>query len=397
MRRYLPSTPWLLVLAGAAAMGVAGTYQFVWSSIRPVLGARLGASEAGLGTVFTLYVVAQTLSQFPAGRFRDRHGPRVPAVVGAVLLAVGYAGTAFATEIWQVALAYVLGGVGVGSVYTVAVNTPVKWLTERRGLGTGIVTMAFGGVSVLFIPSVRDGLETDATGTLVATGLVAGAVALIAALVVRDPPKETDGGDETVTAANPDAAYTWRETVRTWQFWLLYVMMVVVNGVGLMLIGKAVVFTQQYGLAASIATGAASVVALSDSAGIVTIGGLSDRLGRESTVAASTTVSGVAIAGAVWAGSSGDGLLFVTALGAAAFFRSPAFSVVPALVGDYYGQARSSENYALLYTSKVWGGVGGGVAASVLIGVVGWSTAFLVGAVAMTGVGLLAGLLRPVE
>jgi len=397
MRDRLPSIRWLYVLAGASALGVAGTYQFVWSSIRPELGARLVASEASLGTVFTVYVVAQTLSQFPAGWFRDRYGPRVPMAVGALLLAAGYAGTALAGVIWQVYLAYAVGGIGVGAVYTVAVNTPVKWFTDYRGLATGAVTMAFGGVSVLFIPAVRDGLTTDFTGTLLTTAAVTGVVALAAAAALRDPDRSTDGEQSTSDSAPGTDAYTWRETLRTWQFWVLYAMLVVVNGVGLMLIGKAVAFTQQYGLPAAVATVAASAVALSDSAGIVTIGGLSDRLGRERTIAATVTVCGIAIAAAVWAGEAGHGWLFVGLLGAAAFFRSPVFSVTPALVGDYYGQARSSQNYALLYTAKVWGGIGGGVVASALIATVGWSNSFLLGAVGMSAVGLLSGLLRPVD
>jgi OFA family oxalate/formate antiporter-like MFS transporter len=227
---------------------------------------------------------------------------------------------------------------------------------------------------------------------------VTGVVTLVAAAVLRDPPRVgADGGGDDAAETTVDGGYSWRETVRTWQFWVLYLMMVVVNGVGLMLIGKAVAFAEQFGLPAAVATVAASAVAFSDSAGIVTIGSLSDRLGRERTMAATVTVCGVAIGAAVWAGGAGHGWLFVGLLGVAAFFRSPVFSITPALVGDYYGQARSSQNYAVLYTAKVWGGIGGGVVASALIAAIGWSTAFLLGGVAMSAVGLLAGLLRPVE
>lgn len=389
-------TKWVLVFVAAAGMGAAGTYQFVWSSIRPVLGTRLGASEAALGTVFTLYIVAQTLSQFPAGWFRDRYGPRVPLAVGSALLAGGYLGTGMATATWQVYLWYALGGVGAGTIYTIAVNTPVKWFTAHRGLATGIVTMAYGGVSVLFIPFVRDGLAADFLGTIVPLGVLVGVIAFVGVFVLRDPERDGNEGTD-VETVNPAAAYTWRETVRTWQFWLLYVMLVVVNGVGLMLIGKAVEFAEQFGLPGAVLTAAASVVALSDSAGLLAIGGLSDRLGRERTAAATITLSGVAIALAVWTGATERALPFVLFLGGAAFFRSPVFSIVPSLVGEYYGQARSSENYAVLYTSKVWGGIGGGVAASLLITRVGWSTAFLLGAGALSAVGLLLTRLRPVE
>ncbi|WP_053948502.1 hypothetical protein [Halolamina sediminis] len=45
----LPFSRWWLVAVGALAMGTAGTYQFVWSSIRGPLGTQVGASEATLG------------------------------------------------------------------------------------------------------------------------------------------------------------------------------------------------------------------------------------------------------------------------------------------------------------------------------------------------------------
>ncbi|MFB6119824.1 MAG: MFS transporter [Halobacteriaceae archaeon] len=223
MRHRLRS-PWLLVAVAALAMGAAGTYQFVWSSIRPALATQVGATETSLGTVFTIYVVAQTLSQFPAGRFRDRHGPRVPMLVGALLLAGGYVGTGLATATTAVYVAYGAGGAGAGICYTVAVNTPVKWFTERRGLATGVVTLMYSGLSVLFIPFVREGVATDFTGTLVAVGAVTGLAALLGAIVLRDPERATDGGEPDADPdSDPDSerAHGWREAIRTWQFWVL--------------------------------------------------------------------------------------------------------------------------------------------------------------------------------
>jgi OFA family oxalate/formate antiporter-like MFS transporter len=56
---------------------------------------------------------------------------------------------------------------------------------------------------------------------------------------------------------------------------------------------------------------------------------------------------------------------------AATFSRSPAFSVFSSLVGDYYGTAFSSENYAVLYPANPWGGVA--TVASELVVRPGWS------------------------
>ena len=70
----LPFSRWWLVVAGALSLGVAGLYQFAWSSIRGPLGVQVGASETALGTVFTVFVVFQTATQFPAA---TSHGEAV--------------------------------------------------------------------------------------------------------------------------------------------------------------------------------------------------------------------------------------------------------------------------------------------------------------------------------
>ncbi|MFC6974361.1 hypothetical protein ACFQL1_06345 [Halomicroarcula sp. GCM10025709] len=87
--RPLPFSRWWLVVSAAFAMGIAGTFQFVWSSIRGPLGAQVGATETTVGTLFTVVIATQTLSQFPAGWVRDRYGPRLPTAVGGILMAGG--------------------------------------------------------------------------------------------------------------------------------------------------------------------------------------------------------------------------------------------------------------------------------------------------------------------
>jgi len=225
-------------------------------------------------------------------------------------------------------------------------------------------------------------------------------------VVLRDPPEmraAADGGDDERSreaTGERDGltgrAYTWRETLRTWQFWLLYAVFVVVNGVGLMLIGKVVTYADQFGLAAAVATAGASAIAIFDAGGVLGGGWLSDRLGAVRTVTWSLVLCGLALGGSVLAGEGGLGVAFVALVAAAAFFRSPVFAIFPALVGTYYGESRSSTNYALLYTSKLWGGVFGGTVASGLVVTLGWSETFGLGAALLVVAGLATSLVRPV-
>ncbi|WP_255197515.1 MFS transporter [Halorarius litoreus] len=410
-------SPWWLVAVAAVAMGFAGTYQFGWSSIRLPLETRLGASEAAIGTVFTLFVVFQTIVQFPAGWVRDRWGPQLPMLASAGLLAGGYVGTALANSIWGVYLFYSLGGMGVGIVYSVAANTPVKWFSDRRGLATGIAMVAYSGLSFLLIPFLRQFIVTDFVVTLVSLGLLAGLVALVAVPILRDPvgvtvrdaDAEPDGGADVTSAdstpatdpeavdADEEEGYTWREAVRTWQFWLLYAIFVVVNGVTLMLVGKVIAFATNAGISAGAATGAASLVALGDAFGVVVVGGLSDRFGRERTVGVALVLCGIALTGLVTVAEAGIAPAFVALAAVAAFLRAPPYSIFPSLVGEYYGRAHSSANYAVLYSAKLWGGVAGGTVASGLVVSIGWDATFLLGGALILVAGLATFVLRPVR
>jgi len=114
-------------------------------------------------------------------------------------------------------------------------------------------------------------------------------------------------------------------------------------------------------------------------------------------VAASLVLCGVSLAGAVALGAQGIAAGFVALVGAAAFFRTPMFAVFPNLVADYYGRRYSSENYAALYTAKLFGGVFGGTVASALVLVIGWSASFLLGAALVVLSGIAVTFLRPVE
>jgi len=418
-RAILGYSRWWQIVAAAVMMALVSPYQYVWSSLEGPLATELNTSLSALGFVFTAYVVMMALVQFPAGWWRDRYGPQAVTLVAGVFAGGGYIGLAFATELWQVYLTYSLGAVGVGMVYTVAVNTAVKWFPDRRGLTTGIGTMAFAAGSAAFVPFIRfmiaDGAITTglwSMGALIGVGIIVGTV------VLSDPPhgwdhaeETTNGGNDQETTDNGEATkgatgqsaadesgitqFTWREMVRTWQFWVLYFMFFAVSAAGLMITARAILYAEVSGLTAGVATVAATLLPIGSAGGRLIIGGLSDRFDRERMMAVSFLLCGVGtVAVVVFAGlESGIGYILTVAI--AVFFWSSQFSLFPSLVGDYYGSKHSSTNYSLVYSGKMWGGVFGGGFVGWLITVLGWDAAFLVGAALAIAAGLLGFVLRP--
>ena len=419
-REILGFSRWWQIVAAVVMMALVSPYQYVWSSVQGPLARDLGISLPALGLVFTLFVVFQSGSQFPAGWLRDRYGPRALTLLAGVLAGGGYLGLAHATDLWQVYLLYTLGAVGVGIVYTVAVNTAVKWFPDRRGLTTGAGTMAFAAGSALFVPYVRANATVGAfAGVLQNIGLLIAVGVVVGALVLRDPPtgfadvengeSATDGGTSTESRTDGQSTaartrteaegrqYTWREVVRTWQFWLMYAMFVGISGANLMLAANLVPFAENVGLSALIATISATALPIADGLGRLSLGGLSDRIGRERSMAVAFSLCGIGLFALTGMGALGTTVGFLGAVVLAAFFEGTQYTLFPSVVGDYYGQAHSSTNYAVLYSAKMVGGVFGGTVVGWLVVTTSWSMTFLVGGILAVGAGLGAVVLRPPE
>ena len=84
-RAALGFSRWWQVAAAVGMMAAVSPYQYVWSSVASPLSESLDVAQAALGAVFSFYVVFQSLSQFPAGRWRDRRGPGALTGLAALL------------------------------------------------------------------------------------------------------------------------------------------------------------------------------------------------------------------------------------------------------------------------------------------------------------------------
>jgi len=399
---------WWQIVAAAGMMAAVSPYQYVWSSIEQPLAQGLDIALPALGAVFSFYVVFQSLSQFPAGKWRDSRGPGALTFVAALLAGGGYIGLAYATAVWQLYLLYSLGAIGVGIVYTVAVNTAVKWFPDRTGLTTGIGTMAFAGGSALVVPYVRANATVSAySDVLRNVGLAILVVTLVGAFLLRDPPEDWlgledgddrgdgNGSDDGLAASLRGRAYTTREMLSTWQFWLLYAMFVAMAGADLIVIANVVRFAEQFGLAAVVATAAATLLPVAAGVSRMILGEASDRFDRKKVMAASFVLAGVFRLALIAAGRAEAGIAFVGLVMAAMFFSSPLFVYFPSVIADYYGAKNSSGNYAVLYTAKVGGGVFAGTVTGYLVASFGWVPTFALGGGLAIAAGLAALVLRP--
>lgn len=80
------------------------------------------------------------------GRLVEKFGPTLTGTVSAILYGSGIALTGLAVQSQQLWLLYVsygvIAGLGLGAGYVTPISTIIKWFPDRRGLATGLASMA---------------------------------------------------------------------------------------------------------------------------------------------------------------------------------------------------------------------------------------------------------------
>ena len=236
------------MLAVAALLIALGDWQF-WGGLdewKPALRDRFGWTAGQIASV--VFLVKASLLMAPvAGLLVDRLGTRRAVFFGLLVLSAGFVLFSQIRELWHLYLVSLVISMGslMGSLLP-AMTVLNNWFTRRKTL-TMALALTLGSVLSAALVLVLLAWAIGDSGPYVserfgwrATALVAGLVYLVLAFplsrLVRNRPEDIgllpDGDVQPPTAASPrdhwrfsppDAAwgYSWREAVRTKDFWLM--------------------------------------------------------------------------------------------------------------------------------------------------------------------------------
>jgi MFS transporter, OFA family, oxalate/formate antiporter len=239
---------------------------------------------------FTLAILFLGIGTIIGGLWQDRVGPRRVATVAGIIYGIGYILSGFASSagsLWGMYVSYgVISGIGMGMGYITPVATLVKWFPDKRGLMTGVAVAGYGAGALIFSPIAARMIQTVGVPT---TFWVFGIVYLIlvvaAAQFYANPPagwqlpnwKPTSTVAKSATKEN----FTVGEAMRTWQFWLLWVMLFLNVSAGIMIISQASPMAQQLvGMTPIAAAGMVGLISIFNGAGRVFWAWVSDMIGR---------------------------------------------------------------------------------------------------------------------
>ncbi len=396
-REILGYSRWVVFIAAFLSMAVISPYEYAWSSMSGHIGGIYHWSHTQIGWMFTLFVIFESVGTLPGGILRDKFGPRWVTAIAGLIGGLGIYATSLGPSYGMVLVVWCLGAFFAGFVYNTAVTTANKWFPDKRGVTAGLIAGAFSWGSLPFIFPIRAIPKTapDATffHVIYLMAAIIGGVCIVAALFMKDPPTgwRPQGW---VPPKHLDRAthhqYSLGEALSTWQMWLLILSFILISSAGLAGVSKIVKYSNSFHFAAAAATAAAGGMAIFNGLGRVTLGTLSERIGRENAMIVSYILTGIFLALTIVAGEAHSPALFVATAILAIFFWGPLFSLFPAVIGQYFGDLSAGSNYGLLYAiAKGSGGIYGGVLSAVLITQHGYPVAMAVAAVMAVVAGLL--------
>ena len=353
---------WFQLGASLIAMIMIANLQYSWTLFVKPLQTSTGWKLSDIQTAFTLFILFQTWVQPLDGWLIDRLGPRGFISAAGLLCGLGWAGLGYATTLPQLYTLYCIAGVGAAFVYSGSIGSALKWFKERRGLASGIMAAGFGGGTALFIPIISSTIASRGyQAAFVSTGIFQGLMILAVAQFLRHPPAEPA---TTVKAAGKIGSslthqYTTFEMLRTPQFYVMYVMFVLMATGGLLVTANAGPMAQSWGLTAGALTLAATLSPLANGASRIFWGWASDRLGRETTMMVAFVLQAICLFLVVAIGRT-SASMFALTLVLVYFTWGEIYSLFPSTAGDYFGTRHATSNYAVLYTAKGMAAIIGG-------------------------------------
>lgn len=346
---------WGIAVAGIF-MQIALGAVYAWSVFRVPLVKQFHWSIPDVTLTFTIAIFVLGFAAFFAGLWLNRKGPRIVAMTGGFLYGLGVFLASFSDhKLWWLYLSYgLIGGVGLGFGYIVPVAVLVKWFPDRRGLITGVAVGGFGAGALVTAPVATRLIQSvGVLQTFAYLGVAYLAMTVIAGYFMQNPPAGwtpagwTPSASQVAQRATRD--YKLGEALRTWQWWVLWLLLFLNTSAGISLISQeSPMFQELGGVTAIAAANLVGVVAIGNAVGRVFWAWVSDSITRRMTFAVMFLIQ---VALFLWMPNIHAPLV----LGVVAFVilmcYGGGFGTMPAFTADYFGSKNVGPIYGLMLTA----------------------------------------------
>jgi predicted MFS family arabinose efflux permease len=288
-----------IILAGFLTVSIAYAIRYGYGMLLPAMLPALAISKAQAGAIFSTYFAIYTLATPVLGALSDRFNYRLLLCTFTAVMAAGVLLMAKVENLLQIHIFYALAALGHAACWAPVTALVQKWVPDhKRGTALSLVTMGVGlGIPLwsVLLPAIVDAADWRAGWW--AMGLFALGVAVLNFILVRNP-LQPDRADESRSPRQPGPGAAYRDLFKTPLFWTI--------GTAYLFVGfnVIIVFTflpiyarEVLELPYALSTRFVAVIALSGIVGQLTLGPLSDTMGRMRVMVICGLVMGAACLG----------------------------------------------------------------------------------------------------
>jgi MFS family permease len=350
-------SPYRWVILAAAFMMMlasAGISQAFSLFVKP-MALDFGGARGNVSSAYAIYMVCFGAGSFVTAWLADRVPMRLLLLGAAVSYSAGAVLSSLAASLWTLNLAFgVLNGGAVGSLVGCLTYAVAQWFSSKKGLALGLLLAGMGmGV---FVSSMTAGLVMDLygwRGAFLVLGLGALLVNIPAALSIRQRSSHTSGPQRRPAPAVPSTGWSTATAVKTWSFWSLnttFVCCCLSHSIPLL---HYIPYASDLGLTAQRGALLVTIGGLSNVVGRTGMGALSDWIGGKPTLLICLVMQTLMVAWIMSYTSWPAWIVFAILFGIGS---GGVFPLYPAITRSYFGAEGTGGIFGLqLFLSTVFG------------------------------------------
>ena len=404
MSQMMKNRGWIVTFSGTGinlALGILYTWSIFKGAIRQSIeeggeGA-FNWDLASLNDPYAICCIVFAFIMILAGKCQDRFGPKRTALIGGVLVGLGFIWISQTTNYVAWVLGFgVLAGAGIGFGYAAATPPALKWFPPAKtGLIAGLVVCGFGLASLYIAPLAQYllgiwGLQKAMLFFGIAFLVV---VCGLAMLLVNPPAGYVPEGagvnvSQTVSSDIAEIEAKPSEMLKTRAFYTIWLIYFIGAGAGLMVIGSLAGMAKKS--MGELAFLVVAILAIGNAGGRIIAGILSDKIGRRATLMIMLGVQTILMLVAIpIVGAEKSSAVVIVLLATFNGFNYVTnLSLFPSLTKDNWGLKNFGINYGIVFTAWGVGGFVMGRSSQMLIAHTGTYTSSFLTAAALLIVGV---------
>lgn len=366
---------WIIVIASFVIL-----FSFVFMSnstgvfFKPMLN-EMGWSRGITAGAFSLGTLVAGLAAPFIGVLADKYGPRVMMISSAVFLGAGYVLASKAGNILQLYLGVgLLMGLGSGLMWTPVAAMAARWFVTRRGIALSLI-QAGAGAGTIVGPPIATFItyQLDWRSAFLILGLTMAFLTLVAGQFLRRSPQEMgllpDGVklkpiSETKTESKPaPKSTTVADAMKQGAFWKVFWAHTLASFAQQVIVVHLIAAATDREITPALAATFLSVQGVTNIIGKISMGFISDRIGRRISLTISLSLASLAL---FWLSVATEPWMFYVFAVFWGFSYGSWIPMFPAITGDLFGVTSLGGIFGWVTLGNAVGGAAGAFLAGVI-------------------------------